>query len=174
LFALIGLLVRSGFRLIETWANVGGGGVVVDVVDDEVEVVMELMVVVDDVDEELVEVELVEVELVEVELVEVELVEVELVEVELVEVELVEVLVVDVVEEVELEGSSASPISTQGLAVEDKVKGKSVGEDTPLVAYSALPPNVPPLDPGDKVKPLPAAVETRLGSPTMPTRKAPL
>jgi hypothetical protein len=169
LFALIGLLVRSGFRLIETWANVGGGGVVVDVVVDEVEVVMELMVVVDDVDEELVEVELVEVELVEV-----ELVEVELVEVELVEVELVEVLVVDVVEEVELEGSSASPISTQGLAVEDKVKGKSVGEDTPLVAYSALPPNVPPLDPGDKVKPLPAAVETRLGSPTMPTRKAPL
>jgi hypothetical protein len=160
LFALIGLLVRSGFRLIETWANVGGGGVVVDVVDDEVEVVMELMVVVDDVDEELVEVDE---ELVEV--------DEELVEVD---EELVEVDVVDVVEEVELEGSSAIPISAQGLAVEDKVKGKSVGEDTPIVAYSALPPNVPPLDPGDKVKPLPAAVDTRLGSPTIPTRKAPL
>jgi len=87
--------------------------------------------------------------------------------------ELLEV-VVDVVEDVEPEGGSASPISTQKSATEDKVKGKNVGEDTPLVAYSALPPSVPPLDPGDRVKPAPAAVETRLGSPTMLTRKAPL
>ena len=83
-------------------------------------------------------------------------------------------VVIDVVEEVEPEGGSASPISTQGIASEDKVKGKYVGEDTPLVAYSALPPSVPPLDPGDRVKPVPAAVETRLGSPTILTRKAPL
>jgi hypothetical protein len=86
--------------------------------------------------------------------------------------ELVVEVVVDV--EVEPEGGSASPISAQGIAVEDRVKGKYVGEDTPLVAYSALPPNVPPLDPGDRVKPMPAAVETTLVSPTILTRKAPL
>ena len=95
-------------------------------------------------------------------------------------VDVVAEVVVVVVEEVvvvvdeELEGASANPISTQGIAVEDKVKGKYVGEDTPLVAYSALPPSVPPLDPGDRVKPVPAAVETRLGNPTILTRKAPL
>jgi hypothetical protein len=83
-------------------------------------------------------------------------------------------VVVEVVVEVELEGGSISPISIQGMADEDNVKGKYVGEVTPLVAYSALPPSVPPLDPGDMANPAPAVVETRPGSPTILTRKAPL
>jgi hypothetical protein len=96
-----------------------------------------------------------------------------------VELEVVDV-VVDVVEDVELEGSSASPISTQGKSTEFSVKGNCVGEDTPLVAYSASAPSVPPLDPGDRMKPVPAVALTAVVDagygypPRILRRKAPL
>lgn len=93
---------------------------------------------------------------------------------EVVVVVLAEVVVVDEDVEVELEDASAIPASAQLIELVAKLKGKFVGEETPLVEYSAYPPKSPPPVAEESVKPEPAVVETKLVVPTMPTRKAPL
>ena len=97
---------------------------------------------------------------------------VELVVVEDVVVEVAVELVDDV--EVELKGTSAIPASAQVIELEATLKRKFVGEETPPVEYSAYPPNVPPLEPEERVKPEPAVVVIVLGVPTTPRRNEPL